>query len=132
MYGAGGPSGAFTRAALISLAIHFGISSSTAHTKREAKRAECYRVGSGAEGKKPLALLETASRPLISKTAMYKEGGYCVEDYDTVRVWMQRFSEHRSTGPYYIVDIDYIEGIKAPLNRVIFSWPLFFKQNKAQ
>lgn len=76
MYGAGGASGTFTRAALISLAIHFGISSSTAHTKREATRAEYYGLSGGAEGKKPRNLLETASRPLISETAMYEEGSY--------------------------------------------------------
>lgn len=57
---------------------------------------------------------------------MYEEGSYCVEDYDTVRVWMQRFSEHRSTGSHYIVDIDYTEGIEALLNRVIFRGRCFF------
>ena len=56
---------------------------------------------------------------------MYEEGSYCVEDYDTVRVWMQRFSEHRSTGAHYIVDTDYTEGIEALLNRVIFRGRCF-------
>ena len=82
------------------------------------------------KARSPVTLLETASRPLISKTAMYEEGSYCVEDYDTVRVWMQRFGEHRSTGSHYIVDIDYTEGIEALLSRVIFSGRCFFKQNK--
>jgi len=74
MYGAGGLSGAFTQPALISLAIHFGISSSTAHTKTEAKRAEYYRLGGGAKGKKPRNLLETASRPSFLRQQCMRKG----------------------------------------------------------
>jgi len=43
---------------------------------------------------------------------------------------MQRFSEHRSTGSLYIVDIEYTEGIEAPLNRVIFRGRCFLSRTK--
>ena len=84
------------------------------------------------EGKKTHNLLETDCKAAshFLRTAIYGEGTYGVEDYNAVRVWTQRFSEH-SLHALVILWILAIEKARRRilLNRANFSFGRCFFSN---